>query len=129
MSTWLGNIPSLCTVKSCSISYNRFFNGLIEYGDLETVVRLGLKIIIIVVNNSANGLIKRFQLSKHKRNHGSAIYFSPVDFAKLAEANGCMGISVKNLEEFSEALHTADLHNGPVLIDLPIHYPKMYIHE
>lgn len=97
-------------------------------GDLETIVRLGLKITIVLFNNNMNGLIKRFQLiGKQKRNHPNAIYFAPVDFAMLAIANGCQGLYAQSRKEFKKALVLAEKNNGPTLIEVKIHYPDMYI--
>lgn len=97
-------------------------------GDLETIVRLGLKITIVLFNNNMNGLIKRFQLiGKQKRNHPGSIYFAPVDFAKLAIANGCQGLYAQSRKELKKALSLAEKNNGPTLIEVKIHYPEMYI--
>ena len=99
-------------------------------GDIETIVRLRLKIVIVVFNNDMNGLIKRFQLiGKNKRNHPETIYFKHVDFAKLAEANGCKGLYANSRSEFKKALLLAEKHNGPTIIDAKVYYPKMYINS
>jgi len=97
-------------------------------GELETVVRLGLKILIIVLNNNANGLIRRYQLTGSERKvNPAAVDYHPVNFAMLAEANGCKGFKIQNLDEFKLALQKADAYEGPTLIEVPVYYPDLYI--
>lgn len=97
-------------------------------GELETVVRLGLKIIIIVLNNNANGLIRRYQLVGSERKvNPTAVDYHPVNFAMLAEANGCKGFKIQNLDELKCALQKADINEGPTLIEVPVYYPDLYI--
>lgn len=99
-------------------------------GDIETVVRLGLKILIVVLNSSSNALIERYQLKgKYKKINKKNTAFGKVDFALLAKANGCQSGSVQNIDEFNKLLKTFDKIIGPFLIEIPIHYPQHYVNE
>jgi len=102
---------------------------LSNIGELETAVRLGLKITIILYNNASSGLIQRYQkIGQNKINLSTTGMQSP-NFVKLAEAFGCQGIKVDNLHEFKSALEKTDKHKGTTLIDVSTHYPDLYINE
>ena len=90
--------------------------------DLETIARLGLKITIIVLNNGSNGLINLYQNIGHGKSNSLATDFSPVDFAALARANGCLGVHCKTPVALVEAIQTARLSPGPTVIDAPFSY-------
>lgn len=99
-------------------------------GDIETVVRLGLKILIIVLNSSSNALIERYQLKgKHQKINKKNTTFNKVNFALLAEANGCKSGTARNLKDFKKLLKKYDTINEPFLIEVPIHYPNHYINK
>lgn len=99
-------------------------------GDMETAVRLGLKILIIILNSSSNALIERYQLKgKYKKINKKNTSFGKVDFDLLAEANGCKAGKAKSINEFNSLLKEFEKHTGPFLIEVPIHYPLHYINE
>lgn len=97
-------------------------------GDIETTVRLGLKILIVVLNSSSNALIERYQLNgKNKRINKKNTSFGKVDFTMIAKANGCQSGKASNINEFNELLKRFDEADGPFLIEVPIYYPQHYI--
>lgn len=97
-------------------------------GELETVVRLGLKLLIIILNNESNGLIKRYQLTgKSRRTNPTATDFCNVDFVKIAEANGCYGIRAKSLSNLQKAIKDSMTLKTTTVIDVPVYYPNLYI--
>lgn len=99
-------------------------------GDIETIVRLGLKILIVVLNSSSNALIERYQLKgKYKNINRKNTSFGKVDFDLLAKANGCQSDKAQNIEEFNKLLKKYDKIDGPFLIEIPIHYPQHYVNE
>jgi len=99
-------------------------------GDIETAVRLGLKILIIVLNSGSNALIERYQLKgKYQKINKKNTSFGKVDFALLAKANGCESGTATNIKELNELLEKADKVNGPFLIEVPIHYPNHYVND
>lgn len=90
-------------------------------GDLATLVKYNLPIIIIVLNNNSYELINLYQ-SKNKVNSNSEILdLSSVDFVKLAEANKCNGVSVKNVYELNDAIESFD-NEKPLLIEVSLQY-------
>jgi acetolactate synthase-1/2/3 large subunit/N2-(2-carboxyethyl)arginine synthase len=90
--------------------------------DLETLVRLGLPVVMVVVNNDSNGLIRLYQSLGHGRDHGPAVDFGAVDYVKLASANGCDGRRTETIAELEVALEEAIAARRPCLIEVPIAY-------
>ena len=90
--------------------------------DLETAVRLGLGIVIVVVNNSRNGLIELYQHLGHQRGHAPAVAFNDVDFVQLAQANGASGVRVGDRAGLLSAIQKGIEINRPYLIEVPIQY-------
>jgi acetolactate synthase-1/2/3 large subunit/N2-(2-carboxyethyl)arginine synthase len=90
--------------------------------DLETAVRLGLNIVIVVVNNSRNGLIELYQRMGHRRSNPPAVAFGSVDFVSLARANGCEAVHADGREELLAALRKGRQASGPFLIEVPVSY-------
>lgn len=90
--------------------------------DLETLVRLDLPVVMIVLNNNSNGLIRLYQNLGHGRDHSPAVDFGDVDFVALAAANGCDGLRVSSLADLKGALTEAIAARRPFLIEAQIAY-------
>ncbi|MFC7490492.1 MULTISPECIES: thiamine pyrophosphate-binding protein [unclassified Knoellia] len=90
--------------------------------DLETVARLNLPIVMVVVNNDRNGLIELYQNLGHGKSHDPAVGFSTVDFVALAKANGVDGEHVSSRADLATALRKAKEARRPYLIEVPIAY-------
>lgn len=88
--------------------------------ELETARRCGINIVTIVNNNSALGqcwvTIKEIYKDRPKKEE--LCLFSSVDFAKLAESLGCMGIRVERPEAFTPALNRALDADRPAVIEV-----------
>jgi N2-(2-carboxyethyl)arginine synthase len=91
-------------------------------GDIETAVRLGLGIVIVVVNNSRNGLIELYQGFGHQRSYPPATRFGDVDFVQLALANGAGGVKAYDRASLLAALRKGIDLQSPYLIEVPIEY-------
>ncbi|MEJ2659369.1 MAG: thiamine pyrophosphate-binding protein [Desulfobacteraceae bacterium] len=99
-------------------------------GELETVSRLGLPVVLIHFNNSTFGWIKALQ-----RLHSQAKYFS-VDFnandpAKVAEGFGLTAHRIQTPEALGPALAAAFSGDQPVFLDVATepeveHLPPVY---
>ncbi len=90
--------------------------------DLETIARLGLPIVTVVVNNDTNGLIELYQNMGHHRSHDPAVKFTGVDFVALAEANGVDATRATDRQELLAALRKGAELGRPFLIEVPISY-------
>ncbi|MCE7008162.1 thiamine pyrophosphate-binding protein [Kibdelosporangium philippinense] len=90
--------------------------------DLETAARLNLPIVMVVVNNSRNGLIELYQNLGHGRSHNPAVGFADVDFVQLAQANGVEAVRAEDRTSLASALHKGLELRRPFLIEVPIAY-------
>ncbi len=86
-------------------------------GELETIVRLGLPITIVVFSNSVYGWIKAGQKSGFDARYYS-VDFSRTDHAAVAAAYGVKGWRVEEPGALERALKEAIAHDGPTLVDV-----------
>ena len=93
---------------------------MMNIGEIETAVRLGIDLVVLILNDSGFGMIRWKQEAMHMENF--SLNFNNPDFVKLAESFGAVGYRVKNTEEFSEILKNALNSKGVHIIDLPIDY-------
>lgn len=97
--------------------------GLVmNLGDLETIVRLKLDVVVVVLNNSNYGMIKWKQAGAWFDDYG--LDFWNPDFIKLAESLGATGFKVEDKNDFSSTLATAIKTKGLSIIDLSFDYPE-----
>ncbi|MGW4229330.1 thiamine pyrophosphate-binding protein [Streptomyces sp. NPDC004980] len=90
--------------------------------DLETIARLNLPIVTVVVNNDTNGLIELYQNLGHQRSHDPAVKFTGVDFTELARANGVEAVKAATREDLLAALRKGAGLGRPFLIEVPVNY-------
>lgn len=87
--------------------------------ELGTIAQEKLKINIAIINNGFLGMVRQWQEFFYERNYQSTPLLSP-DFAKLADAYGIRGMTVKNRAEVVPTIRAAREHEGPVLIDFRV---------
>jgi len=104
--------------KVVSISGDGGF--LMNSQELETAVRMGLDLVVIVLNDSAYGMIKWKQEGEGFDNFG--LDFNNPDFVQYADSFGAKGYRPASLKEFETTLDTALNSKGVHLIDLPVDY-------
>ena len=85
--------------------------------ELATASRYNIPIIEIIMNNSVLGMVHQWQELFYGGRYSQTIFRDKVDYVKLAEAMGCMGIRVTKPEEFAPAFKKAVKAGVPVLID------------
>jgi acetolactate synthase-1/2/3 large subunit len=95
--------------------------------EIETAVRLSLRVIVIVFNDAALSLIK---IKQKPAGHGGdeAVRYRPVSFAAAAAAMGAAGAAVTSERELAAALADALARPGPTVIDAavdPAGYPAI----
>jgi acetolactate synthase-1/2/3 large subunit len=88
--------------------------------ELETAVRLGLDLVVLVLNDSAYGMIKWKQQHMGLRNFG--LDFGNPDFVAYANSYGARGHRVGATEELAPLLARCLAEGGVHLIDLPVDY-------
>lgn len=87
-------------------------------GELATAVREGVKLCIVVFNDSTLSLIQIKQQSRGLERDG--IEWPRVDFAAIARGFGMSAFSVATTEAYESALREAFAINGPCLIDVHV---------
>lgn len=89
--------------------------------ELETAARFGINLVVVVNNNaSLNQEIPLFNKAyggEQRGRAGEMWRFQPLDFAKIAEAFGCVGLRVEKPEYLDGALRHALTLDRPVVID------------
>jgi thiamine pyrophosphate-dependent acetolactate synthase large subunit-like protein len=86
--------------------------------ELDTVARLGLKFLYVVVNDEAYGA-EYHKLRAHERDPMLSFVKSP-DFAGLGRDFGCLGRSARTLDELGTAIDEFLAGDGPMVVDLRI---------
>jgi acetolactate synthase-1/2/3 large subunit len=95
---------------------------MMNFQDLETAVRLGLKNLIYVIgNNSAWGMIKTAQQYLYRKRYIDTA-LSDFNYGKAAEGFGCYGEQVTDPNEIKPALERAKNSGKPAVIDVKIKY-------
>ena len=74
--------------------------------ELATASKHRLPIKVAIMNNQHHGMVRQWQDLFYQGRHAQSL-LSPVDFVKLAEAYGCVGIQVSKREEVRPALERA----------------------
>lgn len=88
--------------------------------ELETAVRLGLDLVVIILNDNAYGMIKWKQQGMGFENFG--LDYNNPDFVLYAKAYGAMGYRPSSCKEFQEILSDVIDCKGVHLIDLAVDY-------
>ncbi len=88
--------------------------------ELETAVRFGLNVVVIILNDSSYGMIKWKQEGMGFENFG--LDYKNPDFVKYAESYGAIGHRPTSDEHFREVLATCLKADGVHVIDLSVDY-------
>jgi len=88
--------------------------------EIATAVRYQIPIIQIVVNNHVLGMVKQWQNLFYEKRYSATIIQDKVDFVKIAEAMGAVGIRATTPDEFREALALALTLEQPVVVDAEV---------
>jgi acetolactate synthase I/II/III large subunit len=87
-------------------------------GELETMARLDLPLVLLNFNNSCFGWIKALQ-SIQLDGRYLGVDFSTIDHAAVARAFGMQGMRLERAEDLEETLAEAIASGRPTLIDVP----------
>lgn len=95
---------------------------LMNVQELETAVRLGCDIVIVIFDDAKFGLIEWHEKKKFDASFG--IDFLNPDFVKLAESFGAHGILIEKAEDFRPQLENALKAGGVWLMDVRVDYSE-----
>ncbi|MGZ5091007.1 MAG: thiamine pyrophosphate-binding protein [Burkholderiales bacterium] len=86
-------------------------------GELETVVRHKVPLLMIVFSNATYGWIKASQKASYGQRYFS-VDFNRTDHALIAQGYGVRSWKVEDPEQLGSVLQQAAEHNGPALVDV-----------
>jgi acetolactate synthase-1/2/3 large subunit len=87
--------------------------------ELGTIAQERIKINIAIINNGYLGMVRQWQEFFYERRYAATPLLNP-DFARVAEAYGLVGLTVKTRREVVPAVQAARAHLGTVLIDFQV---------
>jgi acetolactate synthase-1/2/3 large subunit len=90
--------------------------------ELETAVRLGLHLVVLVLEDNAYGMIRWKQAADGFADFGMT--FGNPDFVKYAEAYGMAGTRVASADGLAPALEAAFAGRGMQLVVVPVDYSE-----
>ncbi len=88
--------------------------------EIATAARYNIPIIQVVINNHVLGMVRQWQNLFYGQRYSATVLNDAVDFVKLAEAMGTVGIRATTQEEFKEAFAKALTLGRAVVIDCQI---------
>ncbi|MGH2613773.1 MAG: thiamine pyrophosphate-binding protein [Thermomicrobiales bacterium] len=91
-------------------------------GELETITRLGLPLVIIQCSNGTFGWIKELQHLYHDDRY-FGVDFNPVDYAAIARGFGLRSAHVSDPDQVERAVQDALADGGPYFLDVVTESP------
>lgn len=85
--------------------------------EIATATRNNMPLIQVVVNNQVLGMVRQWQTLFYEGRYSNTVLQDKVDFVKLAEAMGAVGIRVTTKEELPKAIAKAIELNTTVVLD------------
>jgi acetolactate synthase-1/2/3 large subunit len=90
--------------------------------ELETAVRIGLDLVVIIIRDDGFGMIKWKQDSMGLSSYG--LDFKNPDFVLYARAYGAQGVRIERTEDFLPTLERCLSQKGVHVIDVPVDYEE-----
>jgi acetolactate synthase-1/2/3 large subunit len=90
--------------------------------EMETAVRLGLNLVVVILNDNAYGMIRWKQSVDNFPDFGMT--FNNPDFVRYAQAYGAKGSRVNAVEDLVPTLEAAFKGGGVHLVEIPIDYSE-----
>lgn len=88
--------------------------------EIATAARYQIPIIELVLNNHVLGMVRQWQTLYYGQRYSATVLNDQVDFVKLAEAMGAVGMRVTKKEEVAPALEKAIAMGRPVVLECVI---------
>ncbi|MBE8168715.1 MAG: acetolactate synthase large subunit, partial [Shewanella sp.] len=125
LATMGAGLPSAIVAKQLNpnkkvVSVNGDGGFMMNSQELETAVRLKQDLVVIILNDSAYGMIKWKQEGRGFSDFG--LDFNNPDFVAYANSFGAIGHRPKDHDDFLKILSNAINSKGVHVIDLPIDY-------
>lgn len=125
LATMGAGLPSAMMAKELYpdkkvISVNGDGGFMMNSQELETAVRLGLDLVVIILNDNAYGMIQWKQEGEGFPKYG--LDYGNPDFVKYAESFGATGHRPSSVNDFKQILELALNSKGVQVIDLSVDY-------
>jgi acetolactate synthase-1/2/3 large subunit len=88
--------------------------------ELATVVQENIPVIVAIFNNGYLGMVRQWQELFYNKRYSSTCIQDSVDFVKLAEAYGALGIRATKKSEVRPAIEQAIASGRPTVIDFVV---------
>ncbi|WP_199724123.1 acetolactate synthase large subunit [Methanohalophilus sp. RSK] len=88
--------------------------------EIATAVQNDIPVIVAIMNNGYLGMVRQWQELFFEKRYSHTCIRDSVDFVKLAEAYGAVGIRVEKTSEVKPALEKAMNSGKPVIIDFVV---------
>ncbi len=118
---------ALCVPQAPVVAFTGDGGLGMALAEIETAVRLALRVIVVVFNDASLSLIKIKQ-KPAGQGGAEAVDYRPVSFAAAAAAMGAAGATVSTAGELAAELAAALRRDGPTVIDAlvdPAGYPAV----
>lgn len=90
--------------------------------EVETAVRLGMNLVVMILDDSSYGMIRWKQ--SHAGFEDWGLEFNNPDFVKYAEAYGATGHRVESADTLASTLEKAFTAGGVHIVDVPVDYSE-----
>ncbi len=88
--------------------------------ELATVVQNDIPVIVAILNNGFLGMVRQWQELFFSRRYSETCLEGSVDFVKLAEAYGALGLRAKKKNEVKDVIKEAVKSGRPAIIDFVV---------
>ena len=88
--------------------------------ELATVVQEDIAVIVAILNNGFLGMVRQWQELFFGRRYSSTCLNNSVDFVKLAEAYGALGLRATKKSEVKDVIEEAVASKRPTIIDFVV---------
>ena len=92
--------------------------------EMETAVRLGLNMIVLVIRDNAYGMIRWKQVGQGLADFG--LEYGNPDFVKYAQSYGASGHRIMATDDFVPTIKQCFVDGGVHLIEVPVDYSENY---
>ncbi len=86
--------------------------------ELATVVQNEIPVVVVILNNGYLGMVRQWQELFYERRYSCTFIKGSVDFVKLAEAYGALGLRAERPSEVGPAIEEAVRSGRPAVVDV-----------
>ncbi|SFV56430.1 Acetolactate synthase large subunit [hydrothermal vent metagenome] len=90
--------------------------------EIETATRLKLNLVVLIITDSAYGMIRWKQAGQNLEDFG--LEYNNPDFVKYAQSYGAFGHKIKSANELTPLIKDCFLKGGVHIIDVPVDYSE-----